>query len=206
VPTELGEDILLKSTSVQVPPMNEVTRVLSAIEEGDPHAAEQLLPLVYAELRRIAVEKMAHEKPGQTLQATALVHEAYVRLVDVDKAQHWNSRGHFYSAAAEAMRRILVENARRKKTLRRGGQRQRLDLELAQPAAPRLSDDLLALDEALGKLAEKDRPKAELVKLRYFAGLTMEQTANTLGISLATANRWWNYARAWLHQEISGGP
>jgi RNA polymerase sigma factor (TIGR02999 family) len=184
--------------------MSEVTRILSAIEQGDPHAGAQLLPLVYDELRRLAAEKMAHERPGQTLQATALVHEAYLRLMDVDKAPHWNSRGHFYAAAAEAMRRILVEHARRKKALRRGGDRQRLDLDLAAPAAPRLSGDLLALDEALGKLAEKDRGKAELVKLRYFAGLTMEQTAEALGISLATAYRSWNYARAWLHQEISG--
>jgi RNA polymerase sigma factor (TIGR02999 family) len=184
--------------------MNEVTRILGALEQGDPRAAEQLLPLVYDELRRLAAEKMAHEKVGQTLQPTALVHEAYLRLVDVRKAQHWNSRGHFYAAAAEAMRRILVEQARCKKALRRGGDRQRLDLDLAEPAAPRLSDDLLALDEALEKLASKDRGKADLVKLRYFAGLTMEQTAETLGISLASANRWWNYARAWLHQEVTG--
>jgi RNA polymerase sigma factor (TIGR02999 family) len=185
--------------------MTDVTRILSAIEEGDPHAAEQLLPLVYDELRKLAAQKMAQEVPGQTLQATALVHEAYLRLVDTEKVQHWNSRGHFFAAAAEAMRRILVENARRKKTLRRGGDRQRQDLDLADPAAPRLSDDLLALDEALAKLAEKDHVKAELVKLRYFAGLTMEQTAETLGISLATAHRYWNYARAWLHQEICQG-
>jgi RNA polymerase sigma factor (TIGR02999 family) len=184
--------------------MSDVTGILCAIEQGDAHAAGQLLPLVYDELRSLAAQKLAQESPGQTLQATALVHEAYVRLVDVEKAQHWNSRGHFYAAAAEAMRRILVENARRKKALRRGGDRQRLDLDLAEPAAPRLSDDLLALDEALEKLAAKDPGKVELVKLRYFAGLTMEQTAETLGISLATANRWWNYARAWLHQEISG--
>jgi RNA polymerase sigma factor (TIGR02999 family) len=184
--------------------MNEVTHILRAIEQGDPQAAGQLLPLVYDELRRLAAQKLAQEAPGQTLEATALVHEAYLRLVDVAKAQNWNSRGHFYAAAAEAMRRILVENARRKKSLRRGGGRQRLDLDRAEPAAPRLSDDLLALDEALEKLAAKDRAKAEVVKLRYFAGLTMEQTAETLGISLATANRWWNYARAWLHQEITG--
>jgi RNA polymerase sigma factor (TIGR02999 family) len=184
--------------------MSEVTRILSAVEQGDPHAAEQLLPLVYDELRRLAAQRLAQEKPGQTLEATALVHEAYLRLVDTQRVQHWNSRGHFYAAAAEAMRRILVENARRKKALRRGGDRQRRDLDLAEPAAPRLSDDLLALDEALGKLAEKDCLKAELVKLRYFAGLTMEETAEALGISLATANRWWNYARAWLHQEIAG--
>jgi RNA polymerase sigma factor (TIGR02999 family) len=183
--------------------MNEVTRVLSAIEGGDPHAAEQLLPLVYQELRQLAAQKLAQEKPGQTLDATALVHEAYIRLVDVDKAQHWNSRSHFFAAAAEAMRRILVENARRKKAFRRGGNRQRQNLDLAEPAAPRLSDHLLALDEALDKLAAKDRVKAELVKLRYFAGLTIEQTAEALGISVATANRFWNYARAWLHQEIT---
>jgi RNA polymerase sigma factor (TIGR02999 family) len=185
--------------------MSDVTRILSAIEQGDPHAAEQLLPLVYDALRRLAAEKMAQEVPGHTLQATALVHEAYLRLVDTEKVQHWNSRGHFFAAAAEAMRRILVENARRKKALRRGGNRRRQNLDLVEPAAPRLSDDLLALDEALKKLAEKDRVKAELVKLRYFAGLTMEQTAETLGISLATANRYWSYARAWLHQEISAG-
>ena len=184
--------------------MTDVTHLLSAIGQGDAHAAGQLLALVYDELRSLAAQKMAQEAPGQTLQATALVHEAYVRLVDVEKAQHWNSRGHFYAAAAEAMRRILVENARRKKALRRGGDRQRLDLDLAEPAAPRLSDDLLALDEALEKLAAKDRGKAEVVKLHYFAGLTMEQTAEALAISLATANRWWNYARAWLHQEIYG--
>jgi RNA polymerase sigma factor (TIGR02999 family) len=185
--------------------MSEVTRVLSAIEGGDPHAAEKLLPLVYRELRKLAAQKLAQEKAGQTLEATALVHEAYIRLVDVDKAQHWNSRGHFFAAAAEAMRRILVENARRKKALRRGGNQQRQKLDLAEPAAPRLPDDLLALDEALEKLAAKDRVKAELVMLRYFAGLTMEQTAEELGISLATANRYWNYARAWLYQEISRG-
>jgi RNA polymerase sigma factor (TIGR02999 family) len=184
--------------------MSEVTRILSAIEQGDPHAAEELLPLVYDELRALAAQKMAKEAPGQTLQATALVHEAYVRLVDVEMAQHWNSRGHFFAAAAEAMRRILVENARRKNALRRGGNRERLSLDLAEPATSQRSDDLLALDEALEKLAAKDRGKAEVVKLRYFAGLSMEQTAETLGISLATANRWWNYARAWLHQEITG--
>src|SRR5262249_54583405 len=151
----------------------EVTRILSAIEKGDPSAAEQLLPLVYDELRRLAAQRLAHETPGQTLQATALVHEAYIRLVDVKKAQHWNSRGHFYAAAAEAMRRVLVENARRRNAFRRCGDRHRLELDLAEPQAPRVSDDLLALDEALGNLAQKDGQKAELVKLRYFAGLTM---------------------------------
>ena len=183
--------------------MNEVTRILSAVEQGDPHAAEQLLPLVYEELRKLAAQKLGQEAPGQTLQPTALVHEAYLRLVDVEKAQHWNSRGHFF-AAAEAMRRILVENARRKGSLKRGGGRRPEDLPESKLLEPQPSDDLLALDEALGKLAEKDAAKAELVKLRYFAGLTMEQTAESLGISLATAHRWWNYARAWLHQEIAG--
>ena len=184
--------------------MSDVTRLLDAAAAGDRQAAADLLPLVYDELRQLAAARMAAEAPGHTLDATALVHEAYVRLVDVETAQHWNSRGHFYAAAAVAMRRILVDNARRKKALRRGGNRQRLDFDLAEPAAPRPSDYLLALDEALEKLAAKDRGKAEVVKLRYFAGLTMEQTAQTLGISLATANRWWNYARAWLHQEITG--
>jgi RNA polymerase sigma factor (TIGR02999 family) len=147
---------------------------------------------------------MAQEKPGQTLQATALVHEAYLRLVGGGESQPWNSRGHFFGAAAEAMRRILVENARRKHALRRGGDRQKLDLGPIEPATPRISDDILALDEALEKLARKDPVKAELIKLRYFAGLTMEQAAAALGISPATAHRYWNYARAWLHQEIAG--
>ncbi len=185
--------------------MSEVTRVLSAIEGGDPEAAAQLLPLVYEELRRLAAAQMAQEKPGQTLQATDLVHEAYLRLVDVKQAQNWNSRGHFFAAAAEAMRRILVDRARRKQAVRHGGDFRRLDLEAVAPAAPRPSDDLLALDEAIEKLAALDGPKAELVKLRYFAGLTMEQAAAVLGISPATAHRWWNYARAWLHQTMTEG-
>jgi RNA polymerase sigma factor (TIGR02999 family) len=180
--------------------MNEVTRILNAIDHGDPNAASQLLPLIYDELRTLASQKLAQEAPGQTLQATALVHEAYLRLVasgaaESGEGRQWNSRGHFFAAAAEAMRRILVENARRKKALRRGGDRQRLDLDLAEPAAPAISEDLLALDEALEKLAQKDPTKAELVKLHYFAGLTMEQTAAMLGTSVATAHRWWNYAR-----------
>jgi RNA polymerase sigma factor (TIGR02999 family) len=169
--------------------MNEVTNILSAIEAGDPEAAADLLPLVYEELRTLAAARMAAEKPGQTVQPTALVHEAYLRLVGDGEPRGWNSRGHFFAAAAEAMRRILVETARRKKALRRGGDRQRLDLDLAEPAVPKPSDDLLALDEALKRLAETDHQKAELIKLRYFAGLTMEQTAETLGISLATASR-----------------
>jgi RNA polymerase sigma factor (TIGR02999 family) len=185
--------------------MNDVTRILDAIAEGDPQAAGQLLPLVYDELRRLAAQKLAHEKPGQTLDATALVHEAYLRLVGTDPEQPWNGRGHFFAAAAEAMRRILVDAARRKDALRHGGGRQRRDLGGAEPAAPRPSEDLLALDEALCKLEARDPVKAELVKLRYFAGLTMEQAADALDISLATANRYWAFARAWLHQQLGGG-
>ena len=185
--------------------MNEVTQILSAIERGDPNAASQLLPLVYDELRKLAADKMANERPDQTLQATALVHEAYLRLVDNEKAQHWNSRGHFFAAAAEAMRRILVDHARRKKASRRGGQQQRQDLDLAEIAEPTRSEDLLALDEALQKLSGLEPDKAELIKLRYFAGLMMEQTAEVLGISPATARRYWAYARAWLHHEILKG-
>ena len=181
--------------------MNEITRLFSAIERGDPQAAEQLLPLVYGELRRLAAQRLAHEAPGQTLQATALVHEAYLRLVGAQDPG-WNGRGHFFAAAAEAMRRILIERARRMRALRRGGDRNRVDFDRANLAAPERSDDLLALDEALDQLAIKDARKAELVKLRYFAGLTMEQAAETLGISLATAHRDWNYARAWLHRSI----
>jgi RNA polymerase sigma factor (TIGR02999 family) len=182
--------------------MNDVTRILSAIEHGDPRAAEQLLPLVYDELRKLAAQKLAHEKPGQTLQATALVHEAYLRLIGPDESRSWDGRAHFFAAAAESMRRILVDDARRKRTLRRGGDRRRRDFDLAEPAAPERADDLLALDDALDALAAKDQRKAELVKLRYFAGLTMEQTAQALGISPATAHRDWSYARAWLHQAI----
>jgi len=184
--------------------MSDLTRILSQIEQGDPHASSQLLTLVYDELRRLAAQKMANEAPGQTLQATALVHEAYLRLVDAEEVQRWNSRGHFFAAAAEAMRRLLVENARRKNALQRGGDRERLDLSLAEPEAPRLSEDVLALNDALEKLEKQDRNKADLVKLRYFAGMTMEQAAEAVGISPATAHRHWNYARAWLHQEISG--
>jgi RNA polymerase sigma factor (TIGR02999 family) len=184
--------------------MHEVTRILSEIERGDPHAAAQLLALVYDELRRLAAQKMLHEAPGHTLQPTALVHEAYLRLVNAQEVQPWKSRGHFFGAAAEAMRRILIESARRRRALRRGGDREKLDLSLVEPAAPRLSDDVLALSDALDKLEQKDRVKAELVKLRFFAGLTMEEAAEALGISPSTAHRYWNYARAWLHQEIVG--
>jgi RNA polymerase sigma factor (TIGR02999 family) len=185
--------------------MSEVTRILSAIEQGDPRAAEQLLPLVYGELRKLAAQKLAQEQPGQTLEATALVHEVYVRLVDVDKVQRWDSRGHFFAAAAEAMRRILIESARRKRSPKYGGNLVRRDLDQVQLAAPELDEDLLALDDALNRLAEKDPLKAELVKLRHFAGLTVEQAAQALDISPTTANRYWAYARAWLHQEITRG-
>ncbi len=184
--------------------VRDVTQILGDLERGDPHAPAQLLELVYGELHRLAAQKMLQEAPGHTLQATALVHEAYLRLVDAEVAQHWNSRGHFFGAAAEAMRRILVESARRRHSLRRGGDRQQIDIIHVEPAAPRLSEDVVALNDALEKLEQKDRVKAELVKLRYFAGLTMEQAAEALSISPATAHRYWNYARVWLHQEISG--
>ncbi|MCI0462347.1 MAG: ECF-type sigma factor [Gemmataceae bacterium] len=185
--------------------MNEVTRILNAIEQGDPYAASQLLPLVYEELRRLATQKLAHEAPGQTLQATALVHEAYLRLVDSDPAPHWNSRGHFFAAAAEAMRRILIENARRKQRVKHGGGRQRIDLDQACPVVRPPSGDLLALDEALTRLAARDPIRAELVKLRFFAGLTMPEVAQALGISLATAERHWTFVRVWLYAELTGG-
>ena len=184
--------------------MNDVTRILSAIEQGDPHAASQLLPVVYDELRRLAAQRLSQEKPGQTLEATGLVHEAYLRLVGADEDRRWENRGHFFAAAAEAMRRILVENARRKRTTKHGGGMVRQDFDDMQLAAPELGEDLLALDEALNRLAEKDPIKAELVKLRHFAGLTVDQAAQALGISPATADRYWAYARAWLHAEITG--
>jgi RNA polymerase sigma factor (TIGR02999 family) len=184
--------------------MHEVTRILSAVEQGDPHAAEQLLPLVYDELRKLAAQRLAHEKPGQTLQATALVHEAYLRLVDVDKAQHWNSRGHFFAAAAEAMRRILVQNARRRSRVKHGGGRARIDVSDLDLAAPEQSEDLLALDEALTQLAAADPQAAELVKLRYFAGCTIPQAAEVLGVSPRTADLLWAYARTWLFQKLQG--
>jgi RNA polymerase sigma factor (TIGR02999 family) len=182
--------------------MTDVTQVLSEIEHGDPAAAERLLPLVYAELRKLASIKLANEKPGQTLQATALVHEAYLRLVDVEKCQRWDSRGHFFAAAAEAMRRILVDNARKKQSLRRGGSAKRLPLEQLEPSAISPDENLLALDEALVRLEQLDKIKADLVKLRYFAGLTIPQSAMALGVSTTTANRYWTYARAWLHEEL----
>jgi RNA polymerase sigma factor (TIGR02999 family) len=183
--------------------MSEVTRILSAIEQGDPHAAAQLLPLVYDELRKLAAQKMAQEAPGQTFQATALVHEAYLRLVDVEEAQHWNSRGHFFAAAAEAMRRILIEQARRKRRPKHGGDRRRIDLDDAQSVAEAPCDDLLALDEALSRLEATDPLAAQVVKLRFFTGLSMPETAEALGVSLRTAERNWTYARTWLHRELS---
>ncbi len=183
--------------------MTDVTRILCAIEQGDARAAEQLLPLVYDELRKLAAAKMAQENPGQTLQATALVHEAFMRLVDVEKAKHWNSRVHFFRAAAEAMRQILVDAARRRRSLKRGGQWDRVDLgEVVDPAAG-LTDDVLAISEALEKLAQRDPEKAELVKLRYFAGLSVQEAADTLGISRATAARHWSYAKTWLYCQMT---
>ncbi len=182
--------------------MTDVTQILSQIERGDPSAAEQLLPLVYDELRKLAAQKMAQEKPGQTLQATGLVHDAYLRLVDVEKVQHWDSRGHFFGAAAEAMRRILVENARRRNSPKRGGDRQRQDWSTSKIVAPEVSDNLIALDEALDELANEDPPSAEMVKLRYFAGLTVKQAAEVMGVSSRKADFMWSYARAWLRKEI----
>jgi RNA polymerase sigma factor (TIGR02999 family) len=182
--------------------MSDVTGVLKAIESGDLDAQGELLPLVYDALRRLAARKLARENPGQTLDATALVHEAYVRLVDAQKAQHWNSRGHFFAAAAEAMRRILVESARSKRREKRGGNRQRVDLDEACAVTQAPSDSLLALDEALSLLAQEDPPKAELVKLRYFAGLTIPQAAEVLGISVATAERYWTFAKVWLYAKV----
>ncbi len=188
--------------------MNEVTRIINAIQQGDGQAAEELLPLIYEELRLLAAQKMSQEKPGQTLQATALVHEAYIRLVEGGD-QDWNSRGHFFKAAAEAMRRILVDNARRKRSLKAGGDLQRIGLDGVDLAALTLSDeipseDLVALDEALERLSRTDPRNAELVKLRYFAGLSLDQVAKIQGVSRRTATRWWTYARAWLHREITG--
>jgi RNA polymerase sigma factor (TIGR02999 family) len=186
--------------------MSEVTRILSAIEEGEPCAAEQLLPLVYDELRRLAAQRLASETPGQTLQATALVHEAYLRLVDVEKAQHWKSRGHFFAAAAEAMRHILVDNARRKQRGKHGGGRRRIALDDSVPAPSGDAEELLVLDEALTRLEQEDAQAAALVKLRYFAGRSVEEAAESLGISRAGAYRHWQFARAWLLQEMRSPP
>lgn len=182
--------------------MNDVTRILCAIEQGDPNAAEQLLPRVYDELRMMAAQKLAQEKPGQTLQATALVHEAYLRLVEGEEVQQWNSRGHFFAAAAEAMRRILIDQARRKARVKHGGGRCRVDLEASCPTvAP--DADLVALDDALQCLERMEPIRAQLVKLRFFAGMTMPEAASVLGISLATAERYWVFARTWLYAQIA---
>jgi RNA polymerase sigma factor (TIGR02999 family) len=180
--------------------MSQVTQLLQKIADGEPSAAAQLLPLVYDELRRLAAAKLSHEQPGQTLQGTALVHEAYLRLVGGEEEQSWNGRGHFFAAAAEGMRRILIERARHRTRLRHGGQVQRVPLGDIDPAAPDADEQLLALDEALVELQNQEPEIASVVKLRYFAGLTIEQTAQTLGISVRTANRHWNYAKAWLFQ------
>ena len=190
--------------------MSDVTRILSAIEQGDLQAAEQLLPLVYGELHKLAAQKMAQEKPGQTLQATALVHEAYVRLVDTEKARHWDGRRHFFAAAAEAMQRILVETARRKRRLKRGGAMDRRDLDDVEVKCEVPRDELLDLDDALTKLAQEDPEKAKLVQLRFFLGLSHEEAAQVLGVSAVTAKRHWRYARAWLrrqmHEDEGAGP
>jgi RNA polymerase sigma factor (TIGR02999 family) len=190
--------------------MTEVTRILSAIEQGDPHAAEQLLPLVYDELRKLAAQKLAQEQPGQTLQATALVHEAYLRLVakgeaSTPRVQHWNSRGHFFAAAAESMRRILLDRARDKGRLKRGGGWRRLRLDQLDLPVSQPPDDLIALDEALGKLAQEDPLCANLVKLRFFAGLTLAEAADALGIAHRSADRYWAFARSWLYDELCQG-
>jgi RNA polymerase sigma factor (TIGR02999 family) len=208
-----SSDILLYSTVVSFPgkswdirdavaPMSEVTRILSAIEDGDPHAAEQLLPLVYDELRKLAASKLAHEKPGQTLEATALVHEAYLRLVDAENAQRWDSRAHFFAAAAEAMRRILIDNARRKQTEKHGGGWQRHELLDSELAIDSTGEELFAVDVALSRLAAQEPVIARLVELRCFAGLTLVEAAQCLNLSERTAYRHWAYARAWLRREL----
>jgi RNA polymerase sigma factor (TIGR02999 family) len=185
--------------------MNDVTQILSAIEQGDPQAAEQLLPLIYDELRKLAAQKLAQEKPGQTLNATALVHEAYVRMVVAGGEQHWDGRGHFFAAAAESMRRILIEQARRKRRQKHGGGMARADIDLANIVYPMPEDELLALDEAMLQLAAEDPKRAKLVQLRFYIGLSNEEAARVLGISGATAKRYWRYARAWLHRKVSKG-
>ena len=181
--------------------MSDVTKILSAIERGDENAADKLLPLVYQELRKLAAAKLSKEKPGQTLQPTMLVHEAYVRLVDVEQPQQWNGRGHFFGAAAEAMR-ILVEKARRKLSQKHGGHMQRIELDIATAAIENPVEDLLALDEALTRFEQQWPDKAKLVKLKYFAGLTIPEVSEAMGVSTATAERYWKFARAWLHSEL----
>jgi RNA polymerase sigma factor (TIGR02999 family) len=184
--------------------MTEVTRILAAIEQGDPQVAGQLLPLVYTELRRLAAQKLSHEKPGLTLEATALVHEAYLRLVGAERGKGWDSRGHFFAAAAEAMRRILVENARRKRREKHGGGRLRVDLDERTMVGRMPPEDLLALDEALTQFAAEEPVKARLVQLRFFAGLSLDEASQVIGVSTVTAKRYWRYAKAWLHREIAG--
>jgi RNA polymerase sigma factor (TIGR02999 family) len=184
--------------------MSEVTRILAAIEGGDPAAAEQLLPLVYDELRKLAAQKLAHEQPGQTLDATALVHEAYLRLVGAAEERSWENRGHFFAAAAEAMRRILINRARDRGRLKRGGDWKRVDLEHLTAADSATDEQVLALDEVLQQLEQQNRPCADLVKLRFYAGLTMEEAASALGISSRTAHRHWAFARAWLYNALGG--
>ena len=179
--------------------MSEVTRILDQIQEGDPRAAAQLLPLVYDELRKLAAQKLAQERPGQTLQATALIHEAYLRLVDVEKAQHWNSRGHFFAAAAEAMRRILVDKARRKRRRKHGGDRQRVELDEACSLADDGAEQVLLVSDALDKLAQESPDKAAFVKLRFFAGLSAQEAAEAMGISRATGDRYWSYAKVFIY-------
>jgi RNA polymerase sigma factor (TIGR02999 family) len=185
--------------------MSEITRILSSIEQGDPRAAEQLLPLVYDELRKLAAQKLAQEKPGQTLQATALVHEAYVRLVEGDQGRHWDSKAHFFGAAAEAMRRLLIDNARRKQAEKHGGGWQRHDLLEAELAIDSTGDELFAVDEALSQLASREPVIARLVELRFFAGLTLPEAAKCLGLSQRTAHRHWAFARAWLRRQLDRG-
>ncbi len=184
--------------------MSDVTRILRAIENREPQATDELLPLVYVELRREAAKQLEGERTGHSFQPTALVHEAYVRLVDASDPQAWNSRRHFFCAAAEAMRRILVESARRKKSLKRGGDRDRLDVQLGAVSQPQAGEGLLALDEALTRLRHRDERAAKLVDLRFFAGLTMQQAAGALDVSLRTVERDWTFARAWLHKEVTG--
>jgi RNA polymerase sigma factor (TIGR02999 family) len=185
--------------------MGDATAILEALNAGDAAAAERLLPLVYEELRRLASQRLRRERPGHTLQTTALVHEAYLRLVDVERAQRWHSVGHFFAAAAEAMRRILVEHARAKRRLKRGGGRPRADVELGEVAVPLTSDEILDLNEALDALAAVDEPKARLVTMRWFGGMEMEEAAQVLGVSRATAQRWWVFARAWLRERMRRG-
>ena len=182
--------------------MSDVTQILKAVEQGDSTAADELLPLVYQELRKLAAAKLSLEKPGQTLQPTVLVHDAYVRLVDAEKVQSWDSRGHFFAAAAEAMRRILIENARRKQRARHGGHLRRVDLDAVNPGTETRDEEILALDEALTRLEERWPEKAKLVKLRYFAGMTIPEAAQAMGVSHATAERYWSFARAWLHAQL----